>query len=154
QTAWALVFLGLLVSGAGVAIRLNSSAPVFLERMAPGFRGLVLLLLTLLFGAMAFVTVALFLACLFGWEIGGWKPNSLFFLMIIVAPISFAAMKMCLDRAKPGSRVTEREEAAAILVLGALAAFCSNWALYNSFDPLDWDAMRMFLSFLALVALV
>ena len=148
------IFLGLVAAGAGIWIRLGSAAPAYLEQMAPDFRGVVLFALTVLFALLALTTTGLFLLRALGVESIPWKPNSLFILWMVVAPLGVAAAWMCGQRLKPGRPLGAAEESAALLALASLASFIACWALYNPERPEDWDSIRLFLAVLALVPLV
>ncbi|HWY87465.1 MAG TPA: hypothetical protein VNX28_12105 [Gemmataceae bacterium] len=148
------IFLGLVSAGTGVAIRLNSSRPAFLDQLGAGMRQGVVLGLTLLF---AFIVVALTILLLLRFiEVNpvGLRLNGLIVLWLVVCPMSAAAMIACLKRSGPKRAISVGEESAALLALGALTSFCGCWALYNPDNPLAWDSMRLFLAVLSMVALI
>lgn len=153
------VCLGLLAVGVGVAIRLNSSAPAFLDQAAPQVRNKVLLGLTLLFTVVALVTTTLLLLRFFDINPFAWRLNSLLIFWVLVGPMSLAAAAGCARRLKASGThgqaanmtLTPAEEGAALLALAALAAFAAGRALYNPDSPEDWDTLRLALSVLFVV---
>jgi hypothetical protein len=140
-----LVGVGLLACGIGLAIRLNSGGPAFLENYGRGIRGLVLLALALTFGALGTVlTVALVLR-IGGWANIPWRPGGLSILWLVVAPMSFIACKMCLQHPH-GQPLSAAEESTALLACSGLAAALGCWGM-------EWETIQLFLAVLAAVCL-
>ncbi len=148
------IFLGLASAGAGVAIRLNSSRPAFLDQLGAGIRQGVVLGLTLLFAVIVVALTILLVLGFFEVNPVGLRLNGLIILWFIVCPMSVAAMIACLKRAGPKRAISVGEESAALLTLAAVASFCGCWALLQSDNPLAWDSLRLFLAVLSMVALV
>jgi hypothetical protein len=148
------VFLGLLAAGIGVAVRLNSSAPSFLDRSSPDLRIMVLSGLTGLFCLIAVAATTLLVLRLFEIFAVPFRVNSLIIVWVIVVPLSLAAVATCARRALSKSTITPAEEGAAVLALAALTAFSASWALYNPDSREDWDTLRLFLAVLFVVALL
>ncbi len=147
------MFVGLLLTAAGVTIRLNSSAPSFVDRLFPEGRFLVLMGLALLFALIALTSLALPVLHFLDVKPTGWRVSGLVLLCVIVGPLSVTAMIMCFRRVRPNCHVSAQEEGASVLLLAALTVFSSIWAFYNPSSPDDWSSMRLFLSILFLVAL-
>jgi hypothetical protein len=150
-----LICIGLLSAGAAITIRLNSSAPPFLESMSRETRKLVGGGLVLIFSALALTVTVLLLLRLFTNVELLWKPGSLFLIWLIVAPMSASAAMFCSRQLDSGKKISEREEAAALLVLGALASAFACFALYLGNDRAEeWDTIRLLFAVMAFVALV
>ncbi len=147
------VFLGMLAAGAGAVIRLSSTGPAFLNQAAPKVRNGVLVGLCVIFAGVVAVTTGFLILRFFDVNPAGLRLNGLLILWAIVAPISAAAAAYCLKRARPGVVISPPEEAAAVLAVLGLTAFCACWALYNPASPEDWDSLRLFLAVVFVVAL-
>jgi hypothetical protein len=147
------LFLGLLFTAAGVIIRLNSTAPSFLDRLAPEARFLVLLGLWFVFALIATAATALVFLHVCGVRPTGWRLSGLVIVWAVVCPLCVTAMVVCGRRARPNCHLSAQEEGAATLIVAALAIFGAIWALYNPESPDDWSSLRLFLSVLFLVTL-
>jgi len=150
-----LIGFGMLAAGGAIAIRLNSPAPAFLEAMPREMRRLVTAGLFLIFGALALTVSVLVLLCLFTDVPLLWKPGSLVLIWLIVAPMSASAAWYCSRPPEKGKRISVGEEAAALLVLGALASVFACFALYLGKDrAVEWATIRLLFGVMAFVALV
>lgn len=148
-----VLFVGLLLAAAGVAIRLNSSAPSFMDRLSGPARSVALLGMAVLCSLIVIVVTVLLGLRFFGVNPLELRLNALVILWFILAPMSAAALTICARRAVMQMPVSGAEEAAAVLLVAAAASFCACRALYNSASPDDWDSLRLFLSVVFVVAL-
>jgi hypothetical protein len=149
-----LICVGLLSTAGAIVIRLNSSAPPFLDAMSGNTRKLVTGGLVLVFGALAMTVSVLLLLRLAGVELL-WKPGSLVLIWLIVVPMSASAAWFCSQQRESGRKISEREEAAALLVLGALSSVFACFALYLGKDRAsEWESIRLLFAVVAFVALV
>ena len=148
-----ILFAGLLLGAAGVVIRLNSSAPSFMDRLSGPARSVALLAMAVLC-ALIVIALTVLLALRFV-DVNpiGLRLNALVILWFILAPMSAAALTICARRSVLGVSLSIAEESAAVLVVAAAACFCACRSLYNPVSPDDWDSIRLFLSVLFVVAL-
>ncbi len=146
------LFIGLFSAAAAVALRLNSSAPAYVDGLAPRFRLAILLGLAILFALSAVGVTTLMILRFVDVNPVQLRLNGAILIWFVVGPLSMAAAGYCLKRARPGCTVTPREESAAILLMAAATTFCACRALYNPDSKYDWDSMRLFLAVLFLVA--
>jgi hypothetical protein len=147
-----LICFGLLSAGGAIVIRLNSSAPAFLDTMSRDTRKLVTAGLVLIFGALAMTVSVLLLLRLAGVQLL-WNPGSLVLIWLIVVPVSVSAAWFCSGQ--QNKKINEREEAGALLVLGALASAFACFALYLGKDrAAEWQSIRLLFGVMAFVALV
>jgi hypothetical protein len=149
-----LVCFGLLSAGGAIVIRLNSTAPAFLATMSRELRKLVSAGLVLVFFALAMTVTVLLLLRLAGVALL-WHPGSLVLIWLIVVPMSASAAWFCSRQQESGRKISEREEAAALLVLAALASAFACFALYLGKDRAEeWQSIRLLFAVMAFVALV
>ena len=94
-TGFTIVFVGLLLAAAGVAIRLNSTAPSYMDRLSVRTRTIALLTLAILFAVLA-ATTTILLALRFV-EINPLqlRLNALVILWLVFVPMSAAAAMLC-----------------------------------------------------------
>lgn len=147
--------LGLLAGGIALALRLTSSGPAYLERLAPARRRLALRLLALVFGltALAITAVVVLAALETRWL--PWRIGTAIVTWVIVGPVSAAAARRCLHHAKQQGSLSAGEESAALLLAAALTCFLGAFALYSGPEAVkEWDTLRLVLAVLAAVALV
>ncbi len=151
---YGLVVGGLLAVAAALVIRTGSLQPAFLDRLAAPRRQLILLILAGLFAMMAAGITLLVVLSFLRLAPGGYRWGPLIVWWFIAAPMSGTAAALCWRKMRQNQPVAVAEESAALLLLGALACyFCQN-ALYLAGAPEFLDSMRLFLGVLTLAALL
>ncbi len=150
-----LVGAGLLSAAAGITIRLNSARPAYLETLSPSSRKAIFCLLAIVYALLALIPTILLFLRLLGRETIPWHPASLVVVWLITVPMSAAAAWLCATARGGQKKLTEPEEASALLVLGALACVFACFALYLGHERAgDWETIRLFLAVLAFVSLL
>lgn len=148
-----LLIVGLLSTAVSVIIRLRFTQPAFLSRMPRRGRNFILTAVGLLLGGVALAVSVLLLLAFLRADSVSWRWGPLLIVWIALVPTAEFAALQSFRRLKKDEPLSEREEAAALLLLAALACFVSMRALLDPQDVFAMDSMRVFLSALALVPL-
>ena len=145
---------GLLAAGIGLAIRLGSGGPAFLDRVLGPSRQLLLNVIAFVFAAVAAGATVIFILSFYEYPWLPWKTGQSVVLWIVTAPLAIATAYRAVQLKKQGRSVTAAEESAVLLLLASLCCFIGCWALYLPGNPESWDTIRMTLAVFTVVALV
>ncbi|GEM_PF-5566107 len=147
-----LVWLGLLLTGIGVAQRFRVPQ---LSRLAKA-AGLVLPLLALVFGSMTVAVSVVLVASWRGEYLIGVRPGLALILWLLVGPMSALAGWQCLHRRAAKAVLEKGHEAALSLLLASVVALVACFALaspHRDFSA-NWYTMQRCLFVFAMAALV
>lgn len=147
--------VGVFSMAAALILRLNSSGPAFLDRLAPGARGPLLLLLALLFGAAALGMTALLVMSIMRHELIPWRWGSVFVVWAVIAPMTAFACRSCLNARGPETDLPWGHEAACLLLLTGIAFLACAFSLYFGHELRHyWITMRLFMTVGAFAAFI
>lgn len=138
---FALVWLGLLCAGIGLASHLQRSEAT-LSVAAP----VRLLFLVAMFSVMALAATANLIASWCGHYWIGFRPGLCLVVWVFVAPLSARAAWLLLRRLPAGARLESGDVASLALLAFGATAFLAVWAL-NTVDPdrMSWFTIQRFL---------
>lgn len=149
-----LLSVGLLCTGTAVAIRLNTTGPAALERVAGPSRAPLLMILAALFALMVLAATTVVILTFFEPPWLPWGTGTALILWFVTAPLcSLTAYRVFHLNRQRGS-FTAQEETATLLFLTAVCGFVASWALYLPDSPTSWDTIRLALLVFSSVALI
>jgi hypothetical protein len=141
-----LLTVGLLAAGIAIAIRLNTGARAFLDRVMGPSRTLLLTVLATVFVLVAAAALAIFVATFFELPDFPWGTGTAFYMCVVVIPLGLAAAARTRRLYREGRAITPAEESALLLLGAASCCFIACWALYLPGDRRSWDTIRLALA--------